>query len=141
MTSSGSAVAGRDVRLAVVPMGLACCAVEVAAALRPIDLPEGWTVGPDPDADAHVLLVSGTVSEASLPVVLGRWAQLPRPRFCVSVGACADSGGPYWDSYAVVNGVDQLLPVDLYLPGCPPRPEAVLVALAHVAARVGVRHP
>ncbi|MCP2333384.1 NADH dehydrogenase subunit B (EC 1.6.5.3) [Actinoalloteichus cyanogriseus DSM 43889] len=111
-------------------LGLACCGVEVMAALHeegaptepdatePPDLPIGW-----------VLVVSGTVTDVMLPAVLATYAELPEPRYVLSVGACSNTGGPYWDSYSVTKGIDQLLPVHVAVPGCPPRPDAVLGGL------------
>jgi NADH-quinone oxidoreductase subunit B len=79
--------------------------------------------------DAEVLVVSGTVTDAMAPAVRALYEQLTGPRFVVSYGACSNSGGPYWDSYAVTKGVDQIVPVDVYVPGCPPGPKALLDAL------------
>jgi NADH-quinone oxidoreductase subunit B len=83
-----------------------------------------------PDAEAHVLIVSGTVTDVMLPAVLATYQELPEPKYVLSVGACSNTGGPYWDSYAVTKGVDQVLPVHVAVPGCPPRPEALLSGLA-----------
>jgi NADH-quinone oxidoreductase subunit B len=135
--------AGQRFVLSVCNVGLACCAVEVeaAAALRPdLLVPEG-AERDDAAAGAgrprvEVLVVSGTVTDMMAPAVLGLYEQLPEPRYVVSFGSCANSGGPYWDSYCVTKGVDQLLPVDVYVPGCPPRPEALLAGLRTLQARV-----
>jgi NADH-quinone oxidoreductase subunit B len=117
-------------------LGLACCALEYAAAtLRP-DLPaELDLLAPGPE-EADVLVVSGTVTDALAPAVLAIWNRLPEPRHVLSFGSCANSGGPYWDSYCVTKGVDQLLPVDVYVPGCPPRPEALLAGLLQLHRQV-----
>ncbi len=121
-------VDGRRVRLRLVEAGLACCAVEVSAAISraaasPQQEPE------DPSEVTDVLLVSGTVTDVLAPAVRALWATLPGPAYVLSFGACSNSGGPYWDSYSVTNGIDQLIPVDVYVPGCPPRPEALLDGL------------
>ena len=117
-------------------LGLACCALEYAAAtLRP-DLPaELDLLSPGPE-EADVRVVSGTVTDALAPAVLAIWNRLPEPRHVLSFGSCANSGGPYWDSYCVTKGVDQLLPVDVYVPGCPPRPEALLAGLLQLHRQV-----
>jgi NADH-quinone oxidoreductase subunit B len=120
------AVAGRSsVHVHVRDLGLACCAVEFAAAVgRGLLVP----APADPGA-AHVLVVSGTVTDALAPAVLAAWEALPEPKAAVSFGACSNSGGPYWDSYCVTKGVDRVIPVSTYVPGCPPRPEALVDAL------------
>ena len=120
-----------DLALTVLDLGLACCAVEFSAAVgaRP-DVFRAAGGADDADgARAEVLVVSGTVTDKMLPSVLRRYEQLPEPRYVVSFGSCANSGGPYWDSYCVTKGIDQVLPVDVYVPGCPPRPEALLHGL------------
>ena len=122
------AVAGHPaIRTHVRDLGLACCAVEFAAAIG-----RGLLVPAQPDAPpgtAAVLVVSGTVTDALAPEVLAAWEALPDPKAAVSFGACSNSGGPYWDSYSVVKGVDRVIPVSTYVPGCPPRPEALVDAL------------
>jgi NADH-quinone oxidoreductase subunit B len=116
----------RHISLRVFDAGLACCAVEVSAALRRFAelLPQGPEAAP-----LHVLVVAGTVTDKLAPLVRDAYRDLPEPRFVLSFGACSNSGGPYWDSYCVTKGVDQLIPVDVYVPGCPPRPEALIHGL------------
>jgi len=109
-----------------VEVGLACCAVEVLAA-RATGLVDAYDPARGPRA--HVLVVAGTVTTAQASSVRALYDALPEPRRVLSFGACATSGGPYWDSYAVVAGVDTVIPVDAYVPGCPPRPEALLDGL------------
>jgi NADH-quinone oxidoreductase subunit B len=113
--------------------GLACCAVEVSAALRrcAAQLPG--------DAAVNVLVVAGTVTDKLAPLVLAAYHDLPAPRRVLSFGACSNSGGPYWDSYCVTKGADQLIPVDVYVPGCPPRPEALVHGLRLLLDAAGDR--
>ena len=123
---------GRDWTVWMVDVGLACCSVEVMAAALAggATRSEGALVRGPADARIDVLVVSGTCTDVLAPAVRRIWEGLPEPRRVVSFGACASSGGPYWDSYSVTKGIDQLVPVDVYVPGCPPRPEALLQGLA-----------
>ena len=116
-------------RLLLFDLGLACCSVEfVAAATTPEALAAvGGTV--TGLAGANVMVVSGTLTDVTSAGLREIYEQLAEPRYVVSFGACANTGGPYWDSYSVTKGVAQLLPVDVYVPGCPPRPETLLQAL------------
>ena len=119
---------GRGYSLRVLDLGLACCAVEFVAAVAAFpDLLVPAT--DDDDPGLAVMVVSGTVTDKMAPAVRLAYERLPEPRRVVSFGSCANSGGPYWDSYCVTKGVDQIVPVDLYVPGCPPRPEALVQAL------------
>ena len=131
-------IAGKPrVRVLVVSMGLACCAMEVESAVRlGLLVADGEPGEPGDAADAGgstVLLVAGTVTDAMAPAVLAIARELPQGARIVSFGACAGTGGPYWDAPTVMKGVDQLVPVALYVPGCPPRPEALVTALAALA--------
>ena len=125
----------RRFRLNVLNVGLACCAVEaLVAAVGAAPVP-GASVVPGqvplagPDDVVDVLVVSGTVTDKLAPLVRRLYDSLPGPVRVVSFGACANSGGPYWDSYSVTKGVHLVVPVDVWVPGCPPRPEALLAAL------------
>ena len=119
-------IGGALLAVHVLDLGLACCGVEVMAALH-----DGSRTRPSANGavDAHVLLVSGTVTDVLAGAVRAAYAALPAPSYVVSIGACCATGGPYWDSYSVTKGVDQLVPVHVSVPGCPPRPEAVLDGL------------
>jgi NADH-quinone oxidoreductase subunit B len=131
--SPAPAIPAGGFSLRVFDAGLACCAVEVSAALRRCAelLPDE---GPGP---VNVLVVAGTVTDKLAPLVLAAYRGLPEPRRVLSFGACSNSGGPYWDSYSVTKGVDQLVPVDMYIPGCPPRPEALLAGLRLLCSPAG----
>lgn len=134
--------AGRGCALWICDAGLACCAVEVAAALSRLAGADTGLAGADtglPSADSgarvNVFVVAGTVTDKLAPLVLAAYERVPEPKFVLSFGACSNSGGPYWDSYCVTKGVDQFIPVDGYVPGCPPRPEALLAGLDLVLQR------
>jgi NADH-quinone oxidoreductase subunit B len=125
---------GRSYELTVVNLGLACCAVEfVAAAMSDSNLVRRAS---GPGSRVHVLVVAGTVTDKAVPAVRKAYDALPEPKAVLSFGACANTGGPYWDSYSVTKGVDQVLPVDAYVPGCPPRPEALLQGLLALQDRL-----
>ena len=112
----------------VLDIGLACCSLEIGAAVT-----AGLLAGEL--AQASVLLVSGTVTDAMAPAVLAAWNALPEPKRAVSFGACANTGGPYWDAPTVLKGIDQVIPIEVYVPGCPPRPEALIAGLTELVAR------
>ena len=117
-------------RIVVLDVGLACCALEVGAAITAgLLVPDVAGPGVPKGIDAPVLLISGTVTDALAPGVLRAWDAIDGARHAVSFGACANTGGPYWDAPTVTKGIDQLLPVTVYVPGCPPRPEALIAGL------------
>lgn len=123
-----------DVRILVANVGLACCSMEVDSAIQ-----AGLLVAEDAGstvADRTILLVSGTVTDALAPAVVRMHAELPAPVLVVAFGACASTGGPYWDAPTVTKGIDQLLDVITYIPGCPPRPDALAAALLHMVRGV-----
>jgi NADH-quinone oxidoreductase subunit B len=126
---------GRDWTVWMVDVGLACCSVEVmAAALASGATRSAGALVHGDDQHVDVLVVSGTCTDVLAPALRRMWEQLPEPRRVLSFGACSASGGPYWDSYSVTKGIDQVIPVDVYVPGCPPRPEALLQGLALLEA-------
>jgi NADH-quinone oxidoreductase subunit B len=125
-----------DGSLWVLDVALACCTLEFDAAAPVAAVPL-----PDLDDQAQVaVIVSGTVTDRLAPAVAaivdGCQQQAGRRPLLISFGACASSGGPYWDSYAVTKGVDQLLAVDAYVAGCPPPPEALSAVLDQMVGRV-----
>lgn len=120
-------------RVAVTPVLLACCAVEVATALHaPVDVDGITWVADDAPRDVSVIVVAGTVTRAMEAHVRGLISSTPSPRAVIAYGVCASSGGPYWDSDAVVQGID----ADVLIPGCPPPPSVFWGSVARAAREV-----
>ena len=118
--------------------GLACCAIEmIAAAASRYDLARfGMEVMRPSPRQSDVMLVSGTVTKKMIPQIVRLYNQMPEPKYVIAMGACASSGGPFKEGYNVVAGVDKFIPVDVYIPGCPPTPQALLHGLMTLQKKI-----
>ncbi|AMV39578.1 NADH-quinone oxidoreductase subunit 6 [Planctomyces sp. SH-PL62] len=119
------------------PFATACCGIELmAVGASRFDIARfGAEVMRFSPRQCDLMIVAGRVAMKMMPVLQRIWLQMPEPKWCISMGACASTGGIF-DTYAVVQGVDRFIPVDVYIPGCPPRPEQILRALMDIQGKV-----
>jgi NADH-quinone oxidoreductase subunit B len=127
-------------RSSVWPMmfGLACCAIEmIAAQAARYDMARfGMEVMRPSPRQADMMLVAGTVTKKMVPAIVRLYNQMPEPKYVVAMGACASGGGPFKEGYNVVAGIDKFLPVDVYIPGCPPTPQALVAGMIKLQEKI-----
>ncbi|MBI5350814.1 MAG: NADH-quinone oxidoreductase subunit B [Chloroflexi bacterium] len=127
-------------RSAIWPMmfGLACCAIEMICTVASrYDLARfGMEVMRPSPRQSDLMIVSGTVTKKMIPVIVRLYNQMPEPKYVMAMGACASGGGPFKEGYNVVSGVDKFIPVDVYVPGCPPTPQALLNGLMKLQEKI-----
>ncbi len=129
---------GRSNSIWPLQFGLACCAIEmIAAATARFDIARfGAEIFRPSPRQADLMIVSGTVTKKMAPQVVRVWNMMGEPKYCIAMGACAISGGPFKQGYNVLKGIDRYIPVDIYIPGCPPRPEALLHGLIELQKKI-----
>ena len=118
--------------------GLACCAIEmIASSTSRFDIARfGAEVFRPSPRQSDLMIVAGTVTLKMAPVLKRIWDQMPDPKWCISMGSCANSGGPFRHGYHVVKGVDRVVAVDIYVPGCPPTPESLMFGILKLREKV-----
>lgn len=118
--------------------GLACCAIEMMAAFAGrFDLDRMGVIPRATPRQADLMIVAGRCTIKMAPITRRLWEQMPEPKYVISMGSCATCGGPfYYDNYSILKGIDQIIPVDVYIPGCPPRPEALIEGILKLQEKI-----
>jgi NADH-quinone oxidoreductase subunit B len=128
---------GSEASLWVFPMGTSCCAIEfMAMAASRVDSDRMGVITRGSPRHSDVMMVAGTITVKMAPRVKKLWDQMPEPKWAIAVGSCAISGDFYRDVYSVVPGIDTFIPVDVYVPGCPPNPEAMMHGLMRLQEKI-----
>lgn len=128
---------GMNNSLWIFPMATSCCGIEfMAAAASRVDLDRMGTIIRGTPRQSDVMVVAGTITVKMAPRVKKLWEQIPEPKWCVAMGSCAISGDFYRDIYSVVPGIDTFIPVDVYVPGCPPNPEELMHGMLRLQEKV-----
>jgi NADH-quinone oxidoreductase subunit B len=129
---------GRSASVWPLMFGLACCAIEMicAAASRYDTARFGMEIMRPSPRQSDLMIVSGTVTKKMVPIIVRLYNQMPEPKYVLAMGACASGGGPFKEGYNVVSGMDKFIPVDVYVPGCPPTPQALLNGLMKIQEKI-----
>lgn len=129
---------GRRSSLWPLMFGLACCAIEmIAAQAARYDMARfGMEVMRPSPRQSDVMIVAGTVTKKMIPAIVRLYNQMPEPKYVIAMGACASGGGPFKEGYNVVAGVDKFIPVDVYIPGCPPTPQALVAGMIKLQEKI-----
>jgi NADH-quinone oxidoreductase subunit B len=129
---------GRSASVWPLMFGLACCAIEmICAAASRFDIARfGMEIMRPSPRQSDLMIISGTVTKKMIPVIVRLYNQMPEPKYVLAMGACASGGGPFKEGYNVVSGVDKFVPVDVYVPGCPPTPQALLNGLMKIQEKI-----
>ena len=131
---------GANNSLWIFPMATSCCGIEfMAGAASRVDLDRMGTIVRGTPRQSDVMVVAGTITVKMAPRVKRLWDQMPEPKWCIAMGSCAISGDLYRDIYSVIPGIDVAIPVDVYIPGCPPNPEQLMAGMLRLQEKVNLK--